>query len=224
MTIRRSRIVATAGLIASAVLLVGVTISWATSGNAEPRADLQGAPVTDARPTSGAVPTTAARSTVATPTTTAAPSVPIGIPARITIASLGVDAPIDPVGLERNGSMEVPGATETGWYRYGPRPGSDAGSAVIAAHVDFNGVRGVFFDLRKLGAGAEIDVTDDAGTVRRFMVSERFQVGKRALPVDELFRPDGTPVLTLITCGGGFDERHRTYDDNIVIRATPMPA
>jgi len=216
MTANRSRVVATVGLVASVLLLVGVLVVWATRPDAEPRADLLGAPIT----------ASAVTTTVDTPTSTAAvttstvPPVPIGVPTRIAIASLGVDAAIDQVGLEKNGSMEVPGATETGWYRYGPRPGSDAGSAVIAAHVDFNGVRGVFFDLRKLEAGAEITVTDDAGTARRFVVSERFQVGKRQLPVSELFRADGSPVLTLITCGGGFDERHRTYTDNIVVRAT----
>lgn len=217
MTTPRSRIVATVALVASLLLLVGVAFAWVSGSDAEPRADLLGAPITVPLVTSTVdLPTTSG----AAATTSTVPPVPVGVPTRISIASLGVDAPVDQVGLEKNGSMEVPGATESGWYRSGPRPGSAAGSAVIAAHVDFNGVRGVFFDLRKLEAGAEITVTDDAGTARRFVVAERFQVGKRQLPVGELFRPDGAPVLTLITCGGGFDQRHRTYEDNIVVRAT----
>lgn len=115
--------------------------------------------------------------------------------------------------------MEIPKASEAGWYRYGVLPGGSAGSSVIAAHVDHDGSRGVFFDLRLLEVGAEITVTDVTGGTHRYVVSERFQVGKNRLPVDELFRTSGSPVLTLITCGGGFNQRARRYADNIVVRA-----
>jgi hypothetical protein len=54
------------------------------------------------------------------------------------------------------------------------------------------------------------------------MVTERFQVGKAELPVEELFRTGGDPVLTLITCGGAFDPDERRYRDNIVVRAAPL--
>ena len=64
-------------------------------------------------------------------------------------------------------------------------------------------------------------VTDRDGTVRRFVVKERFQVQKTVLPTGELFRTDGAPVLTLITCGGRFDESRGHYFDNIVVRAVP---
>jgi hypothetical protein len=37
----------------------------------------------------------------------------------------------------------------------------------------------------------------------------------------ELFRTSGAPQLTLITCGGEFDEASESYADNIVVTAVP---
>ena len=143
-------------------------------------------------------------------------------PKRITIASLGVDADIVSVGLETDGSMEIPGATEAGWYHYGPRPGDAAGSAVLAGHVDHLKQPGVFILLRRIKLGSPIEVVDADGSSHRFVVTERFQIDKDELPAWELFRTEGAPVLTLITCGGKFSSRSRHYADNIVIRATPV--
>ena len=48
----------------------------------------------------------------------------------------GVDAAVDPVGVEPDGQMTLPADVDrVGWYRFGPAPGDD-GSAVIAGHVD----------------------------------------------------------------------------------------
>ena len=145
-----------------------------------------------------------------------------GVPTRIAIPALNLDAAIVAVGIKDDGSMEIPGAVEAGWYRFGPRPGAIAGSAVIAGHVDHKKLPGVFLELRRLDLGAEVSVTDDRGDIHRYVVIERFQVGKRDLPVKTLFRRDGDPVLTLITCGGEFDRKARRYDDNIVITAAPV--
>jgi hypothetical protein len=69
--------------------------------------------------------------------------------------------------------------------------------------------------------GSEVSVTDQAGTVHRYVVAERFQVDKDELPIEEIFVADGPPGLTLITCGGVFDRGARSYEDNIVVRAVP---
>jgi LPXTG-site transpeptidase (sortase) family protein len=147
-----------------------------------------------------------------------------GVPSRITIPSLGLNANVVPVGIEDDGAMEIPNAVEAGWYRFGPRPGSPNGSAVIAGHVDHRKTPGVFIELRRLDIGAEVSVTDDTGKLHRYVVTERYQVNKHELPVKELFRRTGEPVLTLITCGGEFDRKTRSYDDNIVITAIPLGA
>jgi Sortase domain len=143
-------------------------------------------------------------------------------PQRISIPAIGVDAVVDAVGLQTDGSMEIPEAANAGWYHFGATPGQRVGSAVIAGHVDHKKAPGVFIDLPKLELGEEIVITDTAGLDRRFVVTERYQVAKDALPAPELFRLDGAPTLTLITCGGRFDRSRRHYDDNIVIRAVPL--
>ncbi len=144
-------------------------------------------------------------------------------PVRITVAALDIDASIRPVGVEADGEMEIPGATEVGWYRYGSRPG-DNGSAVLAAHVDFNGEVGVFFDLGKADAGDIVDITYSDESVRSFVVTERSQYEKQSLPFDEIFRREGDPSLVLITCGGDFNPSLRSYEDNVVLFAEPMQA
>jgi sortase (surface protein transpeptidase) len=117
--------------------------------------------------------------------------------------------------------MGIPGAGDVGWYQPGVRPGSPQGSAVLAAHVDYGGRRGAFFDLRRLPEGAEVFVAGPDGRELRFVVGERAQVDKQDLPVAELFRTDGPAALTLVTCGGAFDRSARHYEDNIVVRADP---
>ena len=98
-----------------------------------------------------------------------------------------------PVGVDPDGLMEIPGATEVGWYEPGVRPGSGQGSAVLAAHVDYAGRAGAFFDLRSLPEGAEILVVGPDGHELRFVVDGRTQVDKDALAVEELFRSAGSP-------------------------------
>jgi len=208
-------------LIGSVLVLAATLGYWAVSATPELRADL----VSDA-PTASQPPQVATSTTTSEelPTVTADSTVPRGpaFPQRIQIPSLGVDATVAAVGLETDGSMEVPGATEAGWYQYGSLPGATLGSAVIAAHVDYNRRPGVFFDLRKIATGDEVVIVDGAGDVHRYRVQERFQVDKEALPAGELFRTDGAPVLTLITCGGGYDKGTQSYEDNIVVRAVPI--
>jgi LPXTG-site transpeptidase (sortase) family protein len=202
---------------ASIVLVLVAAGVWLVQRSGDERADLIGAPATSSTTTTTAPPTTTTIPPSSTTTTTPPPAVPVGL----SIDSLGVDARVVPVGLEPSGEMEVPPADEAGWYFYGPRPGETDGTAVIAAHVDYGGQRGVFFDLRSLQVGAEVAVTDEAGVQHRYRVTERFQVDKDQLPIEQIFVADGPPGLTLITCGGSFDRGARSYQDNIVVRAVP---
>jgi sortase (surface protein transpeptidase) len=109
-----------------------------------------------------------------------------------------------------------------GWYRFGPAPGTD-GSAVIAGHVDSRtqGL-GALAPLREAAPGDEVRVTDAAGGTTRWRVVSRELISKQALPTDEIFRRDGPPRLTLITCGGPFLPEYRSYQDNLVVVAEPI--
>jgi LPXTG-site transpeptidase (sortase) family protein len=145
-------------------------------------------------------------------------------PVRVRLARLGIDAPVHPVGVDGRGEMAVPIDVRTvGWYRFGPRPGDRAGSSVLAAHVDdrLQG-HGAFFRLIDTAAGDEVQVQLTDGAVLRFQVQSVERVEKARLPVAELFARDGAAQLTLITCGGEFDRAAGRYQDNVVVRATPV--
>ncbi|MEV4141387.1 sortase [Dactylosporangium sp. NPDC049742] len=146
-------------------------------------------------------------------------------PARLRIGKLGVNATVNPVGVdERTGDFAVPPSVDVvGWYRYGPGLEATAGSIVIAGHVDSaQQGGGAFFKLRDLGPGDRIDVTGGDGTVHRFGVVAREIHPKTAISLQRYFARDGAVRLTLITCGGPFDSATRHYRDNVVITAQPI--
>ncbi|MGV9211647.1 class F sortase [Micromonospora sp. RB23] len=173
---------------------------------------------------------------LASPTPTASvPSVPVAggdlpadvrtvPPVRLVIPEIDVTATVNAVGInERTNEFEVPPSVdEIGWYRYGPGLEADAGSVVIAGHVDSaRQGRGAFYRLRELDQGDTLTATGSDGTARRYRVVAREEYAKTKIPLDRYFARDGKPRLTLITCGGPFDAKARKYRDNIVVTAVP---
>lgn len=146
------------------------------------------------------------------------------VPTSLSVDAMGVaGAPIDPVGVEPDDSMEIPvDIQRIGWYEYGPAPGDEAGSAVLTAHIDSRTQgKGVFYHLDALDPGDIVEVGMSDGTTRTFTVDDTQQIPKVDLPTGDVFRRDGAPRLALITCGGAFDSSSRHYQDNIVVYATP---
>lgn len=146
-------------------------------------------------------------------------------PTRLVIDVLEIDAPIGPYGVDGTGQMEVPdNVSEVGWYQYGPSPG-EPGSAVLAAHVDLRGAgRGLFHDLEEVVVGDMVSVGYEDGSTSEFEVVARATYLKSELPLDAIFSRSGDPVLTLVTCGGGFSQSTRSYDSNVVVYAVPVDA
>ncbi len=150
------------------------------------------------------------------------PSVP---PVRITVDGARIDGPVVAVGVvPTTGELAVPGvANVVGWYQYGPAPGQ-AGSAVLAGHVDYNGRLGVFFRLGSVEPGMTVRVGYADGSQRAFIVVERRLILKSQLPVSQVFARDGPPALILITCGGRFNYSTHHYFSNVVVIARPVLA
>ncbi|KSW17890.1 peptidase C60 [Cellulomonas sp. B6] len=146
-------------------------------------------------------------------------------PTRVTVPDLGLDMPVDPVGVADDGSMEIPDdADRAGWYRFGPAPADPAGATVVAAHVDSwtTGI-GPFSRLRDVAVGARVEVTTADGTVHAYVVQDVVQVPKGDAPVEQWFDRDGAPRLVLVTCGGAFDREVGHYADNVAVTAVPAP-
>ena len=142
-------------------------------------------------------------------------------PTSIQIDSINVKASVTAVGVDEDFQFQVPRAEQVGWYKYSSVPGLE-GSSVLAAHVDFNGEQGVFFNLSELKKGDTFSIEMDDGTSMNYRVVDNVRYDKNSLPVDELFAKDGASTLRLVTCGGKFDPQTRSYTDNLVVTAVPI--
>ncbi len=139
-------------------------------------------------------------------------------PVRLTVASISVDTPLMDLGLESDGTLEVPpDGTVAGWFTGAPTPG-ELGPAVIAGHVDWIGPA-VFHDLVLVVQGDLIEVERADGSTAVFSVTEAGQYPKNEFPTQAVYGPVDFAGLRLITCGGVFDPATGHYDDNIVVFA-----
>ena len=142
------------------------------------------------------------------------------IPIRLYIPSLKVRSSIIQLGLQKNGQVEVPKDTKTvGWFRYGVTPGQ-LGAAVLLAHVDSYVGPAVFFNLKKMKVGAFITVTLLNGQVAQFQVKKVATYFKRSFPSLLVYTANGKRELNLVTCGGVFDRKTRSYQSNVVVFST----
>jgi sortase (surface protein transpeptidase) len=140
-------------------------------------------------------------------------------PVWLTIPAIGVKAPIVTLGLNRNGTLQVPGGTTVvGWYTGSPRPGA-IGSAIIAGHVDSRSGPGVFFWLRRMHRGERIYVRRADGTLAVFTVTAVQMYAKAQFPTAMVYGPVPDAELRLITCGGTFDYARHSYLSNVVVYA-----
>jgi sortase (surface protein transpeptidase) len=150
---------------------------------------------------------------------TSTPPLAAAPPVRIRIPAIGVDSGLIGLGLQPDGTLQVPAdGSVAGWYTGAPAPGQ-RGPAVIAAHVDWNRRPGVFFRLRDLEPGDEVAVDRQDRTTARFEVLEVEQYPKDAFPTERVYGDIDHAGLRLITCGGAFDRAARSYRDNVVVYA-----
>ncbi|WP_236788865.1 class F sortase [Amycolatopsis sp. GM8] len=138
-------------------------------------------------------------------------------PATLEIPAIGVHTgQIIDLALTPGGELEVPkDARTTGWFTGSPAPG-EVGPAVLAAHVDYNHVPGMFNRLKDLHAGDQAIVHRADGSTATFTVYRVASYPKSGFPTDEVYGDTAGPELRLITCGGAFDRSSRNYEDNIV--------
>ena len=160
-----------------------------------------------------AVPTSA----TSTPSLALAPSEPVAID----IPAIGVHSKLQHLGLNQDGSLEVPVPgphyDEAAWYRYSPTPGS-LGPAIISGHVDSarNGPS-VFFRLGDLRPGDQITVGRADGLVADFRVDEVRLFPKDEFPTQLVYGDTDHAALRLLTCGGPFDRSSGHYVDNAIV-------
>jgi LPXTG-site transpeptidase (sortase) family protein len=144
----------------------------------------------------------------------------IGLPIRLKIPTINVDAAIQYVGLDSNGVMDAPDdPAEAAWFNMGPRPGEN-GSAVIAGHYGWkNNISSVFDDLHKLSKGDKLYIEDENGKTFSFIVSETKSYDPDADASSVFFSSDGKPHLNLVTCEGIWNKTEKSYSKRLVVFA-----
>lgn len=148
---------------------------------------------------------------------------PSGLPTRLIIPKIGVNAYMEYAGLDKNGVMEVPrNFANVAWYQGGYKIGGN-GSAVITGHYDTTtGAPAVFYSIAKLVVGNEITVVDTNGYNHKFKVTRKQVYPYDQLPLSQIFASGGTPGLNLITCSGKWDKTAKNYSERTVIYATKI--
>jgi hypothetical protein len=191
--------------VAGAVLIVRAVFGGPGGGTLPAEALVIPANVGTAVPTPSVVPTAAQLTASA--------------PFRIEIPALGVSAPVMRLGLNTDGSVQVPPLANhnlAGWYDGSVTPGQ-RGSAVILGHVDSYAGVSVFFAVKNLRPGDEINIVRADGSTATFAVDGVQKVVKATFPTNTIYGNVSYPSLRLITCGGPFNAANGQYLDNIVV-------
>lgn len=137
-----------------------------------------------------------------------------GQPSHLVIPAIGLNAFVETVGILSDGDLATPAQNpwvDAGWYNQGVLPG-EQGSAVIDGHLDRpGGYPAVFWRLRELHAGQEIQVVDYGGKTLRFRITSIAYYPPGQAPLMNIFGNQGGRFLNLITCAGDWiPDQHQT--------------
>lgn len=144
-------------------------------------------------------------------------------PTRIGIPAIGVDAPVVALGLKADGTVQEPALSQpclTSWFSGGSAP-DEPGPAAFYGHVDSRASGpAVFYRLKELREGDQIQVTRQDGRVALFRVDSVEQIPKARFPTVRVYGDTDEPVIRVMTCGGEFDPVKRSYRDNVIVFGT----
>jgi LPXTG-site transpeptidase (sortase) family protein len=152
------------------------------------------------------------------PRTTPAPRHASGVPLRIVVPRLDVDAPV--IGVDAPDGVLLPpdDPQVLGWWRSGAEPGAPRGSALITGHTVSTG-GGAFDDLETLRSGDRVRVRTTGGVVRyRVTGTSIYRKASLAEDAGRVFSQSVPGRLVLITCE---DWNGSTYLSNAVVFAEP---
>lgn len=195
---------------AGATVLVGIAFGTGASDQQAPDAGVGSAP----SPTSMSVP---GERQASPPEVTVRP-MERSVPAQLRIPAIGVNSRLMELGLQSDGSLEVPSdAVPAGWFTGAPTPG-ELGPAIIAGHVRWNGTPGVFEHLADLDVDDVVEIAREDGSIAVFRVTRIEHFAKSAFPTEAVYGNIPRAGLRLITCGG-LDPDTNSYEENVVVFA-----
>ncbi|MEV0173209.1 class F sortase [Streptomyces sp. NPDC050803] len=185
----------------------------------------------DDEPSTSAGPPPAARAAASTPPAgqpagrtehrSAPKDLPRSKPVRLLIPKISVDAPFTELAINRSGQLDAPPASDTnlvGWFAKGPTPG-EAGTSVIAGHVDTATSPAVFAELSELKKGDVFHVKRADARKVSFVVDSVETFAKDDFPDERVYADTPQAQVRLITCAGDYDRAVKDYTDNLVVFA-----
>ena len=138
---------------------------------------------------------------------------------RLVVPAINVSAHAVNLGLNSDGTLEVPkDYTTVGLWKNGPAPG-ERGPALIAGHADSTNSPAVFFRLRKLRRGDRVRWEGENGVTSRFVVTRVEEHPKAAFPTARVYGKTRRPELRLVTCSGPADASGRRSLNNLIVFA-----
>ncbi len=161
-----------------------------------------------------------------------------GAPTRMTIPALGVDAPVERLGLERRGTVDAAGQPplgapvdqrKAGWYAAGPRPGSGSGTVLTNGHTYRDG-SAIFKEdfAARVAVGQQVDLVIDNGSTCSYRITQVWRNVDavsdypRLVVSEHLYDQQGPERLFIETCGGPWVESARMFKDINIVLATPI--
>jgi hypothetical protein len=148
-------------------------------------------------------------------------------PVQFQIPNLAIDGPVELGKIEDGVMIDPTGPWVITWYEQLSSLG-EGSNVVMAGHVDYwtTGPAILWpFKDPGIGAGEIIQVTAEDGQLFEYQVewSELFNVAEDLTPEviqNEIVGETDVESLTVITCGGAFDQATGEYLERQVVRAT----
>jgi sortase (surface protein transpeptidase) len=141
-----------------------------------------------------------------------------GLPVRLEIPAIGVDAAVEHVGRMPSNQIDVPKLpADVAWFNESALPGQSGKPAVIVGHLDSRTGPAVFWDLRKLVPGDELVVTFANGARYVFQVEDKERYLTDQIPAQKLLGRNARRMLNLITCDGAWDRGRASYLQRLAV-------
>jgi LPXTG-site transpeptidase (sortase) family protein len=144
-----------------------------------------------------------------------------GVPRRVVIERLGMDAPVIPISAVGDALTPPSDPQQLGWWSAGARTGARQGSALVTGHTVHTG-GGAMDNLERMRPGDRVTVYTGRGIIPYDIRSvEVFGKGSVARHAQRLFSQEVRGRLVLVTCEDWDGTR---YLSNVVVVATPSRA
>ena len=148
----------------------------------------------------------------------AAYTVAPNMPRYLIIPKLGVKARVMQLGLTKTGALATPSNVfDAGWYNGSAQPGKP-GAALIDGHISSWSSHGVFYGLKDLRAGDQMQVVRGDGVVITYQVVKAQTYPDTDTDMTAALTPiAGTNGLNLISCYGSVKPGSSEFNQRIIV-------